>query len=176
MSILQSTGSIPISTTSSIPISNPSSSFEHRNDSYDVFRFFSVDPFQNKDPYVAKQINEIGKWAKEGSRDAGESLWKIKKMETKLGIPTTGETRYNKMYNYIKMARITEGLEKERNMQLERTKSQRQAEIDKVKKVKEQELRDLEEKRKKELKQLNKQHSAMLKPLYKIRSAFERGV
>lgn len=151
-------------------------SFNHENISYDVFRFFSVDPFANKDPYVAKQIGEISNWAKEDTKDVGDALWKIRKMETKLGIPANGETRYTKMYNYIKMAKITQSLEKERNMQLERAKAQRQAQIDKVRKDKERELKELEAQRKKELKQLDRQHSNILKPLYKIRSAFERGV
>jgi hypothetical protein len=150
--------------------------FTSDNHSYEVFRFFSVDPFANKDPYVFKQINEISNWAKDGSKDMGDALWKIRKMENKLGIPANGETRYTKMYNYIKMAKITQSLEKERNMQLEIAKAQRQSQIDKIRREKEQELKELEKQRNKELKQLNRQHSNILKPLYKIRSAFERGV
>ena len=142
---------------------------------YDVFRFFSVDPFAEKDPYVHKQINEISSWAKEDGKTVGDALWKIRKMETKLGVPQVGETRYTKMYNYVKMAKITESLEKERNQQLERAKKNREAEINKLKAEKEKELKNLEEKRKRELAQLNKQHNQMLKPLYRIRSAFERG-
>jgi hypothetical protein len=173
MGLLQST--TPQVSPPPVTPANPDSAFASDTRSYDVYRYFSVDPFRNIDSEVERQIDQISSWAKDGSKDPGETMQKISRLENRLGVPATGETRYAKMYNYLKMANYSLNLEKHKQAQIAKIKEVRQAQIDKIKSQKDKQLKNLEAKKEAELKMVNEQHNKILNPLRKVRGAFERG-
>ena len=142
----------------------------------EVFRFFNIDPFgKNHDAYTSKQLREIYGWAKEEGKNIGDALFKIRAIERKIGAPQVGEMRHIKVYNYIKIAKVTQELEAERNRQYEYARMKREARINQVREQKQKELRELERQKNSELNSIRKQYDKSIKPIQKIRAAFEAG-
>ncbi len=66
----------------------------------DMFYYFNLDTKQVS-PEVKKQLADIYKNINPASVD--ELLPKIRVIENKLGVPTNGETRYSKVWNYLRI-------------------------------------------------------------------------
>ena len=83
---------------------NPQQSFTVDNLPIDLARYFSVNPFKADDK-SKKQLTDILKWSQPEGEDLslGDVLQKLRKLEQRLGTPTSGETRQDKVWNYLKM-------------------------------------------------------------------------
>lgn len=66
----------------------------------DMFYYFNLDTKQAS-PEVKKQLADIYRNVNPASVD--ELLPKIRVIENKLGVPTNGETRYSKVWNYLRI-------------------------------------------------------------------------
>ena len=73
--------------------------------------FLSADIHTDKD-----KLTEIYQWARNESNsdDKGEILWTLKGLESKLGIPKTGQSRVRQLLNWVRLDRSVQSLIKER--------------------------------------------------------------
>lgn len=76
-----------------------------------LVEYFDVDIRAMSDKTV-KQINEIYEFLPDGNM--GDKLVELRKVERKLGQPTLSETRYGRIWNYLKISRNIGNLKKQR--------------------------------------------------------------
>lgn len=77
----------------------------------DVYRFFGEKlgelGSREKDKLVA-----VSSWAFKDSETVGDGLLKLRNLEMKLGSPSVGEKRYDRLFNWVKMQRNIEDMQK----------------------------------------------------------------
>jgi hypothetical protein len=81
-------------------VSEPSTSVEPLPIHPEVYRFFNLN--MNSDDERLRIVND---WAEKDSPSIAETLHRIKTLETKLGQPSTGETRLAKLSNYVRVVK-----------------------------------------------------------------------
>ena len=64
----------------------------------EFYNFFSISPSDSS----GDQLKTVADWAMKDNTP-GLALKKIRSLEIKLGIPTPGETKLSKMYNYVRL-------------------------------------------------------------------------
>ena len=138
---------------------------------FEVYRFFNITPSSTEANDI-KQIKEVYKWSAKDSTGIGDIMSKMRNLEMKLGSPGVGETRYNKMYNYIRVSNIVDSLHREREQQIERINKKREAEARLIKKEHQKKLAAIEKKRKQETSAFKKSREAEEKQFKKLRDAY----
>jgi hypothetical protein len=138
---------------------------------YETFRYFGVNP-GTVDKGDLKQIKDVFDWANKDSHGLGDSLYKIRQLETKLGQPPLGETRYSKMWNYVRMSQMVSHFETEREKQIKKVTQARQQEINRVKSEAAKKANELEKIRKAEEASIRKSRESELKQLKRLRQAY----
>ena len=76
----------------------------------DIYRFFGAD-FNLPTEDVVK-LEEISTWALGKEDSIGDALIKLRNLEVKLGMPRGNETRYDKIFNWVKMQKAVEEIQK----------------------------------------------------------------
>lgn len=71
---------------------------EHHTVHPEVYKYFNINPIDTD-----SDLKNLYSWASEGAKSASEALVKIKRLETKLGQPNSGETRVSKLNNWVRM-------------------------------------------------------------------------
>jgi len=137
---------------------------------FEVYRFFNVAP-SNLESNDFKQIKEVYKWAE--SEGLGDSLYKLRTLEMKVGAPSVGETRYTKLYNWVRVSNIVSNLEREREEQVNKVMKKRELEIKRIKQEQAQRLAEIEKKKKAEETAIKKSREAELRQFKKLRQAYE---
>jgi len=61
-------------------------------------------------------MKDISDWAYENTERASDALRKIKNLEMKLGTPSIGETRYNRMHRWIIIQKQREELKAQQDL------------------------------------------------------------
>ena len=64
----------------------------------------------------AAQMHDISNWAFSNTERPSDALRKIKNLELKLGQPSLGETRYNRMHRWIILQGQREELKKQQDL------------------------------------------------------------
>jgi len=139
---------------------------------FEVYRFFNVSPSVAKSDDI-RQIKEVYRWSAKEEGGIGDTMVKLRNLEMKLGSPGIGETRYSKMYNWIRVSNIVSELETEREKQIERIMKKREIEIKLIKQEKEKKLAELERKKKAEATLIRKSREAELRQFKRLRQAYE---
>lgn len=67
-----------------------------------------------------EKFAEIWEFFSEDSKTIGDLMYKMRQLENRLGSPALGETRMQKMYNYIKISRSIKDDEQRRDALLRR--------------------------------------------------------
>lgn len=116
---------------------------------FETYRYFGVNP-GTVDKDDLKQIKDVYDWANKDSNGMGDSIYKLRQLETKLGQPPIGETRYSKMWNYVRMSKMVSTLEADREKQIKKVTLARSEEIKKVKAEEAKKVAELEKRRKEE--------------------------
>jgi hypothetical protein len=140
----------------------------------DIYNYFDVPPGSNLDARDKTQLKEIYEWAKDGSRDIGDVLDKLSKVEAKLGQPGASMRRFNKIFNYVSIKRSRD-----------RVLKHREAAIKNLDKKSQDKIKDIENKSKAQIqrvkKQASKEASAIqdysapeIQKLTKMQKAYER--
>lgn len=70
---------------------------------FDVLRFFGVNFDEINQGDTLEQLKSIEQWAFKDKSTLGDALGKMRDLEIQLGTPHNNETKYNRMYNWIKM-------------------------------------------------------------------------
>lgn len=78
-----------------------------------VASFLSVDNSDDRLQRIVDYFKEDGKELMEA-----DLLWKIRSLETRLGHPSLGEKRIDKIYRYIKLQSQIDGLRQRRDREL----------------------------------------------------------
>ena len=80
------------------------------------------DYFNIESPTDAQKVKfaEIWEYFGEESKTIGDLMYKMRQLENRLGSPAIGETRMQKMYNYIKISKNIKDDEKRRDALLRR--------------------------------------------------------
>jgi len=137
---------------------------------FEVYRFFNIAPATLKSDDM-KQIKEIYKWAE--SDGIGDSMVKLRNLEMKIGAPHIGETRYTKIYNWVRVSNIVNSLEKEREEQVSKIMKKRETEIKRIKQENEKKLAEIEKQRQVEALAIKKSREPELRQFKKLRQAYE---
>jgi hypothetical protein len=77
----------------------------------DVYRFFERD-IGTVDSKELDQLKAISSWAFRDVETLGDGLIKLRDLEIKLGVPSSGESRENKIYNWITLQKQIDDLRK----------------------------------------------------------------
>lgn len=80
---------------------------------FEIYKYFELSPeiIASKD---TDKLRTIYEWAADSTQSMGDVMEKISVLERKLG-QYYGERRYDKIWNWIKLTRNIESLEKQRN-------------------------------------------------------------
>lgn len=83
----------------------------------EVFRYFNQD-LGSLDKNVLSKLKYIHEFSKESSSDKSliGVLKSIKDVESKLGAPSFGETRFDRIFNWMKISKSIRHLEEQRNI------------------------------------------------------------
>lgn len=138
---------------------------------FEVYRFFNANPSQIQTDDI-KQIKTVYKWSLEGSNGLGDAVNKIRNLEVKLGQPAVGESRYTKLYNYIRVSDLVRDLENERDRQVNRILKIRQEQADTIKREQAKKLSEIEKQAKAETNALKKSRESELRQFRKLRQAY----
>ena len=76
----------------------------------DILRYFNLG--LDIDAKTTRTLKEISQWAFTDVDTVGDGLLKLKQLEMRLGIPSGNETREDKLFNWIKMQKQIEDLQK----------------------------------------------------------------
>jgi len=77
----------------------------------DVFRAFEMEMSKVNDREIDR-LKDIFSWAKKDSETLGDAMQKISRLEHQLGSPAIGETRYNKIWLWVKLQNQKDDLDK----------------------------------------------------------------
>lgn len=77
----------------------------------DVYRFFG-EQIGNLDGKEKDKLKFLSDWAFDGTETVGDGLIKIRNLEMKLGSPSAGEKRYDRLFNWVKMQKHIEDIQK----------------------------------------------------------------
>ena len=77
----------------------------------DIYRFFGM-PMYEEDQSVTNKLEKISKWATGDTETMGDALLKLKHLEIELGIPTGNQTRWDKLFNWVRIQETIEELRK----------------------------------------------------------------
>lgn len=77
----------------------------------DVYRFFGM-PMWEEDQSVTNKLEKISKWAMDTSETLGDGLMKMKNLEIHLGVPTGNQSRYDKMFNWVRIQETIDEMRK----------------------------------------------------------------
>ena len=139
---------------------------------FEVYRYFNVSPSEAKREEI-KQIKDVFSWANKDKTHISDSLFSLRQLENKLGSPSIGETRYSKIWNWVRVSNIVDDLQTERDRQVSRITQRRQEEAKRIREQKDRELRELERKRKSEESAIRKARENELKQFKRLRQAYE---
>ena len=64
----------------------------------EFYRYFNVNPLTS-----SQELEYIYSWARNNTKSIGDAFKKLSSLETKLGAPKVGETRLQKIYNYLRL-------------------------------------------------------------------------
>jgi len=138
---------------------------------FETYRFFGISPGNIPDKDL-NQIKDVYDWAKQDSKDLGESLYKIRQLEIKMGQPALGESRYSRMWNYVRMSKAFNTIKANREAEIKRVAQIREAEIKKIKAQKDKRIADIERKKNLEISKIKESHSAELNNIKKLQQAY----
>jgi len=138
---------------------------------FEVYRYFNISPTEAKREDL-RQVREVYDWANKDSKHYTESIYKLRQLETKLGQPYTGESRYSKMYNWVRVSKMVNSLEAERNRQANRIAQKRQEEIKRIKAEKDRQIAEIEKKRKTEEQAAKKAKENELRQFKRLQQAY----
>jgi hypothetical protein len=159
--------------TSSRTTDNPSSgNLDMGQVPYETYRYFGVNP-GTVDKGDLKQIKDVYDWANKDSAHMGESMHKLRQLENKLGQPPIGETRYSKMWNWVRVSKMVSTLEQDREAQIKKVTQARETEIKRVRAEKEKQIAELESRRKSEETAIRKARQKELNQFKRLRQAYE---
>jgi hypothetical protein len=77
----------------------------------DVYRFFGAQLGELSDKDMDK-LSLISDYAFKDSETVGDGLLKLRNLEMKLGSPSLGEKRYDRLFNWIKMQKQIDDMKK----------------------------------------------------------------
>lgn len=79
----------------------------------DIGRYFEIDLFKMEEKEKNK-LREIYKWAEDEveEKTLGNILIKIRDLEAKMGMSRMGSERYNRLWNWVKMDKISKEIKK----------------------------------------------------------------
>lgn len=84
----------------------------------DLIDYFNID-IRNLDSRDSNQLSEVYKLLKSDSETEGDVLLKIGEIERKLGSPTYNETRYGRIWSYLRInSRINEMEKQKKAMEI----------------------------------------------------------
>lgn len=77
----------------------------------DVYRFFgeNIGSLEGREK---DKLTAISEWAFRDSETVGDGLIKLRNLEMKLGSPSIGEKRYDRLFNWVKMQKQIEDMQK----------------------------------------------------------------
>ena len=75
----------------------------------DIYRFFSIDLGTVEEKELSK-LKDISDWAFNGVETLGDGLQKLRSLEIKLGTPKSGESRQDKIWQWVKIQRQVDDL------------------------------------------------------------------
>lgn len=139
---------------------------------FEVYRYFNISPAEAKRDDM-RQIKEIFSWANKDKSHISDSLFSLRQLENKLGAPNIGETRYSKLYNWVRVSSIVSELESDRERQIQRISQRRQEEAKRVRAEKDRALKEIERKQKAEEVAIRKSRENELKQFKRLRQAYE---
>lgn len=139
---------------------------------FEVYRYFNVSPTITKNEDI-KQIREIYGWVSKDNPHISESLFSLRQLENKLGAPNIGETRYSKLYNWVRISSVVGGLQNDKKEQIKKIAQRRQAEVEKVRAEKDDKIAKIKLKRHLEETAIRKAREEELKQYKKLRQAYE---
>lgn len=101
-----------VTVTTKSPPTEPSQGFT-ADSTAPVASFLSADPADNR-------LSEIADFFREEGKDLlqADLLWKLRSLENRLGVPSLGEKRIDKIYRYIKLQSQIDSLSKQRDGEL----------------------------------------------------------
>lgn len=79
----------------------------------ELMEFFTLD-MKDLNDSTARKINDIYTFLKPKVKSMGELLMEIRRVERKIGAPALTETRYGKVWNWLKLSNRINDLEKQR--------------------------------------------------------------
>lgn len=91
--------------TSSIP------TYDYDGIPIDILRFFNID-LGNIENKVKDQLVAVSKWAFNGVESLGDGMKKLRDLEIKLGSPRMDETRYGRLFNWVRFESQIQDLKK----------------------------------------------------------------
>ena len=139
---------------------------------FETYRYFGVEP-SKADRTDLKQIKDVYDWANNGSAHMGESMYKLRQLENKLGQPPLGETRFSKMWNWVRVSKMVSTLEQDRETQIKKVTQARETEIKRVRAEKEKQITKLEARRKAEEASIRRSRQKELNQFKRLRQAYE---
>jgi len=73
--------------------------------------------FELKNPTTQDQekLKEIWEYVSKDAKYPGEASYQLRQLENRLSSPRLGESRLNKIYEYIRLSNVIDRSEKERN-------------------------------------------------------------
>lgn len=138
---------------------------------FETYRFFGVNP-GTADQKDLNQIKDVYDWASKDSNGLGDSLYKLRQLEIKLGQPPLGETRYSKMWNYVRISKMVNNIETDRDTQIKKVHQARQEEIKRVKAKEAEKVARIEQRRKAEELAIRKSREKELNQIRKLRQVY----
>lgn len=93
--------------------SQPLSPMTYEGIPVEFFEFFDVD-MRALDTRAKVQLKELFDMSKDGCKDMGDVVTKISEIDRKLGAPAFNESRYGRVWSYLKISRRMGDLEKQR--------------------------------------------------------------
>lgn len=113
MAISRGPAEAPITINQSIT-KDPNGVFQYEGIPIDVYRYFDT-PMETVVGKDADKLREVAKWAFEDSETVGDALQRIRSLEMRLGTPDNGNSRFDKIYTWVRMQRNIEDLRKRQN-------------------------------------------------------------
>jgi len=118
----------------------PSTMSQERQTPMEMYRFFNLNPAMNEGN---DKLEAVRDWAFEKGSNVGEALRQIRNLETKLGQPAVGETRLDKLSNWIRvsnsikttnqsMKQELDGIRNKYNAQLSEIRSNQRERLSKI--------------------------------------------
>lgn len=97
-----------------VPISQDSTATDEDFSYLQLYNFFDIRGQAALNKQTKDAIKNIYDYFKKDSKEYADILWKIKETETKLGVPSFGTTRYDKLNAYISVLKKEESVHKEK--------------------------------------------------------------